>query len=63
MPAPLTVTDVRDRATLTVPEAARLMSIGRNQAYAAAANGIIPTVRIGKRMLVPTAKLLALLGI
>ncbi|MBK7610835.1 MAG: helix-turn-helix domain-containing protein [Actinomycetales bacterium] len=58
----LSVDDVRGRATLSIPEAARLMSVGRNQMYAAAAAGTIPTLRIGKRLLVPTAPLLAMLG-
>ena len=38
--------------TLTVDEAARELGIGRNQAYEAARRGEIPTIRIGKRILV-----------
>ena len=41
------------RKTLTIPEAADALGIGRNSAYEAARRGEIPTVRIGKRLLVP----------
>ncbi len=45
------------RLTLTVPEAGRVLGIGRNAAYDAARAGEIPTIRIGKRILVPVAAL------
>ena len=41
------------RATITVGAAAKILGIGRNQAYAAAARGELPVIRIGKRLLVP----------
>jgi len=50
-----------DRATTTVTDAARVLGISRNGAYAAVARGDIPSVRIGKRILVPTARLRELL--
>ena len=43
--------------TMTVPEAAKMLGIGRNQAYKAAHSGEIPTIKIGKRLLVPVAAL------
>jgi excisionase family DNA binding protein len=43
------------RATITLTEAAARLGIGRNQAYKAADRGEIPTIRIGKRRLVPRA--------
>ncbi len=46
-----------DRQTLTVEETASLLGIGRNSAYAAVRSGAIPTVRIGKRYLVPKVAL------
>lgn len=54
----------RDRAVLDLwPDVGRdILGIGRNQVYAAAANGEIPTIRIGKRILVPRAALEKLLG-
>jgi excisionase family DNA binding protein len=51
------------RLTITVPEAAMRLGIGRNQGYAAAACGDIPIIRIGKRMLVPIAAFEAMLAV
>lgn len=51
------------RPTLTVPEAGKLLGIGRDSAYRAAAEGTLPTLRFNNRLVVPTAKLLAMLGI
>jgi excisionase family DNA binding protein len=42
-----------ERRTLTIPEAARVLGIGRNSAYEAAQRGELPTVRLGRRVLVP----------
>lgn len=47
----------QDPLTITVTEAAHLLGIGRNSAYAAANNGQLPTIRIGSRLLVPWAAL------
>lgn len=47
---------------LTVPQTAELLGISRSAAYRAVARGEIPSVRIGRRLLVPTAKLYAMLG-
>ncbi len=49
-------------ATMTIAEAAELLGISRSAAYRAVARGEIPTIRIGRRFLVPTAKLYRLLG-
>lgn len=49
--------------TVTVEKAGELLGIGRRTAYKAANTGELPTVRIGRRLLVPTAKLLRLLGV
>jgi len=48
--------------TLSVPEAARLLGIGRNTAYEAIRRGEIPALRIGRRLLVPRAALESLLS-
>ena len=45
------------RRTCTIPEAAKALGIGRNVGYEAARRGEIPTIRIGKRLLVPLAAL------
>jgi excisionase family DNA binding protein len=42
-----------ERQTLTIPEVAKLLGIGRNQAYEAVRRGEIPVIRLGKRLLVP----------
>lgn len=39
--------------TYTVPEVARLLRIARNTAYAMAAGGAIPTIRLGRLVRVP----------
>jgi excisionase family DNA binding protein len=59
----ITLDDLRDRHTCSVDEAAVLLSIGRSTAYAAARDGTLPTLRLSKRILVPTAKLLEMLGL
>ena len=38
--------------TQTIGETAKQLGIGRNQAYEAARRGQIPTIKIGKRILV-----------
>lgn len=52
-------------ATLTLPQAARLLGIGRTHAYTLAARGQfpVPVMRLGRAVRVPTAPLLALLGV
>ncbi|MDP8928036.1 MAG: helix-turn-helix domain-containing protein [Actinomycetota bacterium] len=50
-------------ATLSVEEAGELLGISRRSAYRAAARGELPTVRLGRRLVVPTPKLLAMLGL
>ncbi len=49
--------------TLSVEEAGRLCGIGCNAAYRAVAAGELPAVRLGRRLRVPTARLLELLGL
>lgn len=51
-----------ERPTLSVEEAAKALGISRASGYAAANNGTIPTLRIGKRLVVPTAALRRMLG-
>ncbi len=43
--------------THTVPVAGEILGVGKNAAYAAARTGQIPTIRIGRRLLVPKLKL------
>lgn len=57
----------RPRATLTIPEAAKLLGIGRNLGYQMAAEegelAGVPVIRVGRRVLVPHARLRAALGL
>ncbi|MBS3939892.1 MAG: helix-turn-helix domain-containing protein [Actinobacteria bacterium] len=48
---------------MAIEQTAQLLGISRSAAYRAAAAGQIPTVRIGRRLLVPTARLLEMLGL
>lgn len=48
--------------TLTVEQAAQVLGVGRSAAYAAVRAGEIPSVRIGRRVLIPRAGLARLLG-
>ncbi len=50
-----------ERKTLSVPEAAVALGIGRSAAYEAARNRQLPTIQIGRRLLVPVAALERLL--
>lgn len=51
------------RATLTVEETAKVLGVGRNQVYAAIHQGDIPAIRLGRRFLIPIARLEEKLGI
>ena len=46
-----------ERLVLTIAEAGKLLSLSRGSAYEAARRGDIPTIRIGRRLLVPRAAL------
>jgi hypothetical protein len=58
----LTIADIADQPTVTVPVAGQVLGIGRDAAYAAAARGEIPVLRLGRSLRVPVPKLLELLG-
>ena len=57
-----TIDAIRGRATVSVPEAGQVLGLGRDAAYAAAGRGELPTLKFGRRVVVPVPKLLALLG-
>ncbi len=46
-----------ERLAITVPEAGQALGLGRSGAYQAARRKQIPTVRVGRRLLVPLAAL------
>jgi excisionase family DNA binding protein len=62
VPATRTVDQAPEPPTMSIPAAAQLLGISRSAGYRAAACGQIPTIRIGRRLLVPTARLHQLLG-
>jgi excisionase family DNA binding protein len=45
------------KLAISVPEAGRLLGIGRSAAYAAAASGELPVIRIGGLLRVPVRAL------
>ncbi len=49
--------------TITVEQAGEVLGISRRSAYRAATTGELPTIKLGRRLLVPTARLLDLLGL
>ena len=51
-----------ERLTHTVEEAGKLLGLSRNSAYAAVRTGELPTIRLGKRLLVPRVALERLLA-
>jgi len=51
------------RLTVSVEQAGRILGISRGAAYARAGDGSLPTVRLGKRLLVPKGALQKMLKI
>jgi excisionase family DNA binding protein len=49
--------DIDERITFTVEEAARVLGISRAKAYQCVRSGEIPSIRFGRRMLVPRVAL------
>ena len=49
-------------ATVTIAEVARLLGVHEKTARRAVANGEIPSLRIGRRVLIPREQLLAMLA-
>jgi excisionase family DNA binding protein len=45
---------------LTVDETASVLRIGRNAAYAAVSEGVVPAIRIGRRIRIPRTALAAM---
>ena len=55
--------DIPEVATMSVSAAAALTGISRSAFYRGIHEGELPSVRIGRRLLVPIAKLYELLGL
>jgi hypothetical protein len=52
----------REEPTVPVERAGQILGLGRSASYEAAARGEIPTLRFGRRLVVPSARLIAMLG-
>ena len=53
---------ILSKPTMTVDELAKVLDIGRNQAYAAVREGQIKHLKLGRRILIPTKAVRDLLG-
>ena len=51
-----------ERRTLAVSEVARILGVSRSTAFVMAKSGQLPTIRVGRRVVVPIAPLNRLLG-
>jgi excisionase family DNA binding protein len=54
---------IPDRPTITVPEAAAILGISKESAYSAVRKGELPVLMLGRRYVVPTARLRQMLGV
>jgi excisionase family DNA binding protein len=52
-----------ERPTLSVSETGKILGLSRQSAYNAVTAGEIPTIRLGRRLVVPTAALRRLLSL
>ncbi len=60
----LDIDDLRRRPTVSVEEAGRFLGVSRAYAYTMAREGRLPVIQLGtRRVRVPSAKLLAMLGL
>jgi excisionase family DNA binding protein len=51
-----------ERLVVSVTEAGQLLGVSRAFAYELAARGELPTIRLGRRLVVPKVALLAMVG-
>ena len=54
--------ETSERLTYSIRETARVLGLSRNSVYQGCLKGEIPSVRIGKRILIPKAQLEMLLN-
>ena len=57
----MTIPDAATRPTMTVEETGEALGISRASAYEGVRSGAIPSIKIGRRIVVPTAALRRLL--
>jgi excisionase family DNA binding protein len=58
----MTIAELRGRTTVTIEEAGDVLGVGRGTAYECAQRGEIPTLQLGRRLVVPVPLLLSMLG-
>lgn len=63
MPIKIQIPLPEEQPTTTVEQAGVWLGLSRSSAYNAANEGQIPTIRIGRRLVVPVAELRRMLGI
>lgn len=51
--------DPRDEPTLSVARVAAILNVSKAYVYVLIGNGEIPSLKVGSRIVIPTAKLLA----
>lgn len=59
----LTVPDPEQQPTMGVEEVAELLGVGRSTAYEAVRRGDLPSFRLGRRIVIPTAAVRRLLAL
>jgi len=59
----VTIDDLENRAVITVEELAELLALGRSATYAAIGRGELPSLRIGRRLVIPAAAVRRLLAL
>jgi excisionase family DNA binding protein len=62
-PATAVAGDWQSRPTVPVDVAAELLGISRASAFRAVHRGQLPSIRLGRRIVIPTTALRALLGL
>ena len=63
LPKSVALPTAEQRPTLSVPEVAVILGISRQHAYEGIKTGDIPCIRIGRKVLIPTAELRRLLAV
>lgn len=63
LPQAVTLPTAEERPTMSVPEVCVILGISRQHGYHAVNAGDIPAIRLGRKVLVPTAELRRLLGV
>lgn len=58
-----TLPDPTQEPTITVPRVAAILGLSNRAAYMAVERGEIPTVSVGRRLIVPTARFLTKFGL